>query len=182
MPSGWVDEVLNFWFGELSEPAWFRKDPAVDETIVQRFSGLHDDLATRQPSILTQDGRTALAAVIALDQFPRNMYRGSAKAFATDALARTVARSALVAELDAGMTKHERLFLYLPFEHSEDAADQDLSVRLISALGDPELTRYAVAHKDIVDRFGRFPHRNAALARESTAEEIAFLQQPGSSF
>jgi len=127
-----------------------------------------------------------LALVVVLDQFSRNLFRNDARAFAQDALARECAREALARGDDASLLPVERMFLYLPFEHSEDRADQELSLRLMSQLDAFEDTRgiseWALKHKVIVDRFGRFPHRNAALGRRSTAEEIEFLKTPGSGF
>lgn len=123
-----------------------------------------------------------LAALIVLDQFPRNMFRDTPRAFATDPLALALARQMVDAGLDRDFSKDERMFLYLPFEHSEQAADQARCCALFALLEDSELLRYAQAHKDIIDRFGRFPHRNATLGRSSTHEEIEFLKQPGSSF
>jgi uncharacterized protein (DUF924 family) len=113
---------------------------------------------------------------------PRNMFRGSPRAFGTDSLARWIAEAAVAMGFDEGMTKEERSFLYLPFEHAEDAKAQERCVALMAALRDPELTKWAQAHKDIIERFGRFPHRNEILGRQSTEEEIEFLKQPGSSF
>ena len=177
----WVREVLGYWFSDLTRDQWFRKDDRVDEVIRSRFTHLYKGLADQdQPAPLTP--RLALATVIVLDQFPRNMFRGTPRAFATDSQALGVARAALAARLDASLTTFERLFLYLPFEHSEDRDDQRTAVALIGALGDPELTRYAIAHQTIIDRFGRFPHRNTILGRTSTPEEIAFLEQPDSAF
>jgi uncharacterized protein (DUF924 family) len=178
----WVAEVLGFWFGELTEEAWFRRDEAVDRDIARRFAGLHREIAAATHPRPDLTPRLALATILVLDQFPRNIHRGTPAAFASDDLARTVAEAALRAGLDSVLDKHGRLFLYLPFEHSENADDQRRAVELISALGDAELTRYAVAHRVIIDRFGRFPHRNAILGRVSTPEETAFLQQPDSSF
>ena len=126
--------------------------------------------------------RSALAAILALDQFPRNLFRGQARAVATDLQALQLSRNAVGRGHDAGLGVHERLFLYLPFEHSESAADQARAVALISGLGDGEYTRFALAHQDIITRYGRFPHRNEALGRPSSGDELAFLKQPGSSF
>lgn len=179
---GWVGEVLSFWFEELKPAQWFKRDDAVDRAILIRFLDLHASLAGLPPPPASMGVRTFLAATIVLDQFPRNIYRGSAKAFASDPEARAIAQAAIDAELDRGLGTDERLFLYLPFEHSESRDDQVMSVALISALGSAEYTRYAEAHKAIIDRFGRFPHRNAVLGRTSSAEEIAFLKEPMSSF
>jgi uncharacterized protein (DUF924 family) len=130
----------------------------------------------------THQPRTLLATVIVLDQFSRNMFRGNPRAYAADPLARRLARQAIAQGLDAGLRREERLFLYLPLEHSEDRADQARSVELFSTLGREDWTRYALAHKAVIDRFGRFPHRNAVLGRESTPEEIVALQDPMNSF
>jgi uncharacterized protein (DUF924 family) len=178
----WVGEVLGFWFEELSSEDWFRMDAALDERIRTRFLDLHLAMRWAPLAAALASPRTALATVIVLDQFPRNMFRGAAGAFAADEAARKVADAAVERGYDQELTLRGRHFLYLPFEHSESAADQERSVALISSLGDAELTRYAVAHKVIIDRFGRFPHRNAALGRTSTSEELAFLATPASSF
>jgi uncharacterized protein (DUF924 family) len=178
----WIGEVLSFWFDDVGPEAWFRKDAAVDEQIRARFLILYEVLAKWPPSDALASPNRALATVLVLDQFPRNLFRGSAQAFATDALAREVATGAVAKGFDGGFDKDRRLFFYLPFEHSEDKADQVRSVELISSLGDADLAGWAARHKAVVDRFGRFPHRNAVLGRASTPEEEAFLQQPGSSF
>jgi uncharacterized protein (DUF924 family) len=182
LPAGWVDQVLAFWFGELTPQAWFKPDPALDTICRDRFLDIHEALAANPPESTTMDARTALAAIIALDQFPRNMFRGTPRAFATDPQALAFARAGVDRGLDGGFTKDEKAFFYLPFEHSEDAAAQARSVRLFEATGDPEYAKYAIAHKVIIDRFGRFPHRNAILGRPSTPEEVEFLKQPGSGF
>ena len=117
-----------------------------------------------------------------LDQFSRNLFRGSPRAFAADPIARKLARRAVDNQLDTDLESDERYFLYLPFEHSEDPRDQALAVKLISQLGNSEWTKYALAHQRLIDRFGRFPHRNATLGRESTAEEIAAMKEPMGSF
>jgi uncharacterized protein (DUF924 family) len=177
----WVRETLEFWFSELNESDWWRKSDTVDATIRARFLGVHQGLAANDAAGV--DGpRPVLAGVVVLDQFSRNMFRNTPRAFAADPLARRLARQAISQGFDAGLRPEERLFLYLPFEHSEDRADQAISVELISRLGRDDWTRHALAHQAIVDRFGRFPHRNAVLGRESTAEEVAALREPMSSF
>jgi uncharacterized protein (DUF924 family) len=178
----WVDEVLRFWFTELTYEQCFKKDDAVDRQIGERFGAIHQRLAADPGSIDTAAPRALLAAIVVFDQFPRNLYRGTAQAFATDPVARRLANAAVDSGIDVTLSKRERIFVYLPFEHSENTADQVRSVTLLGALGDAELDKYAVAHKVIIDRFGRFPHRNAALGRVSTSEEIAFLKEPMSSF
>lgn len=174
----WVAEVLSFWFGELTPADWFAKSDALDATIRLRFAALHARLVAGQAPTLEATPRMLLATVVVLDQFSRNLHRGDARAFAADPQARTLARRALDTGADRALSPAERLFLYLPFEHSEDRADQALAVRLISQLGDPGWTRYAEAHRDIIERFGRFPHRNEVLGRASSDEELALLQSP----
>jgi uncharacterized protein (DUF924 family) len=142
---------------------------------------LHEAAAAGQLSHWADEPRSCLALVIVFDQFPRNMFRGAARAFATDALARAAARVILERDWDKPMTQSEQLFAYLPFGHSESLADQDLSCELMKDFGEEQL-RYALRHREIVQRFGRFPHRNGVLGRESTAAEIEFLKQPGSGF
>jgi len=178
----WVGEVLRFWFEELEREAWFRKSEVTDELIRSRFLNLHERVAALPADAALTSPRRALATVIVLDQFPRNMFRGTPRAFATDHKAVEVARGAVERGLDKAFDKDGRAFMYLPFEHSEDLADQERAVELFTPLGDAEYTRYAIAHRDIIARFGRFPHRNAILGRTSTPEEEEFLKQPGSAF
>lgn len=178
----WVSDVLQFWFEELGRKAWFVKDEAIDAACRERFAPLIDEINAQPVGDSVTSPEHALASVIVLDQFTRNVYRGMPRAFAYDELARGIARLAIAVGLDQRIPAEQRIFLYLPFEHSEALADQYRSVELISALGDEEFTRYAGAHRDVIERFGRFPHRNAILDRPSTPEEAAFLAQPGSSF
>ena len=135
-------------------------------------------VAAAPEDVLLANTKTALAA----DQFSRNMFRGTPVAFANDAKALAIARKAIAKDFAVALSGDEQLFLYLSFEHQENVDAQARSVELISALGDPELTKYAQAHKDVIDRFGRFPHRNAILGRISTVEELEFLKGQGSSF
>lgn len=178
----WVGDVIRFWLEETPHQARFKRDDALDADITRRFADVFDQVRASPPASATTDPRVALATVILLDQFSRNMFRGSPRAYACDPTALAIAREAVAAGLDRALDKDGRLFLYLPFEHSENLADQDRSVALIADLGDADLDHYAVAHRDIIKRFGRFPHRNAALARASTPDEIEFLKQPGSAF
>ena len=183
------DAVLRFWFGEApgaSRPEWFRKDARFDGEIRERFGALHAAAAKGGCDTWRVSAESLLALVIVLDQFSRNLYRDDARAFAQDAHARDCAAQALERGDDLTLLPVQRGFLYLPFEHSEDLRDQERSVELFTTLEAFEPTRglsgWAVKHRDIVERFGRFPHRNAALGRPSTAEEVAFLLQPGSRF
>lgn len=178
----WADEVLRFWFTELSRQQWFAGGAQLDEQVLSRFLDVYRMVAAAPEDVLLADTRTALAAVIVLDQFSRNMFRSTPRAFANDAKALSIAQKVLAKGFAGALSSEEQLFLYLPFEHQENVDAQARSVELISALGDPELTKFAQAHKDVIDRFGRFPHRNGILGRTSTAEELEFLKGQGSSF
>ena len=177
-----IEEVLKFWFDELSPDDWFKSDETVDSHIRERFGELHEALQEQVPQSWRSDARAYLAAVIVLDQFPRNMYRGASRAFATDDAALSLAKEALVRGFDRELSIVERKFLYMPFEHSENSAEQARSIELFGTLGNELDLDYARRHKEIIDRFGRFPHRNAALGRISSPEEIEFIKEPGSSF
>ena len=171
-----IADVLGFWLHEVGKDGWYKADDAVDAAIRDRFGALWEDarLGRLHDWPLTAEG--ALACLIVTDQFPRNMYRGHHRAFATDPLARAVARDALARQLDRNFPGAERQFFYLPFEHSEDPADQEIAVALMSdRMRDDEHVLHARAHREVIRRFGRFPFRNAALGRESTPEEEAFL-------
>jgi uncharacterized protein (DUF924 family) len=174
MQSDWVEQVLRYWFEELQPAAWFRKDELVDAAIRERFGALYEELAQIRPEQLATP-LECVAAVIVLDQFPRNMFRGSPRAFATDALALSIARHAIATGLDEQLTQQQRLFLYMPFQHSEDREVQARSIEVFTRLGIAENVDYALRHKEIIDRFGRFPHRNAVLGRASTEAEREFL-------
>jgi uncharacterized protein (DUF924 family) len=174
MQSDWAQQVTRYWFEELPPEAWFRKDTRVDDAIRERFAALHDEIARIRPEQLTTP-RDCLAAVIVLDQFPRNMFRGSPRAFATDALALSISQHAIAAGLDQQLDRQQRWFLYMPFQHSEDRAVQVRSIELFTQLNDPENLGYAQRHKEMIDRFGRFPHRNEVLGRVSTPEEAQFI-------
>lgn len=173
----WVTEVLDFWFDVLGEAGWYAKSDGIDARIRARFLSLHQRLVADDGCVAAAP-RALLAAVIVLDQFSRNLFRGTPRAFAADPIARRLARTAISQGFDTAMKNQERLFLYMPFEHSEDREDQTLAVNLITRLGNESWTRDAIAHQAIIDRFGRFPHRNAILHRPSSAEEVELLQQP----
>ncbi len=185
------DDVLDFWFGPretrvAARAEWFRKDEAFDAEIRRRFGDLHARAARRELEAWRASPEPLLALVVVLDQFSRNLYRGDARAFAQDAHALECAREELKRGDDLSLRPVERQFLYLPFEHSENLDDQDVGVermRSLEAFAETRgLTEWAERHRVIVRRFGRFPHRNAALGRTSTADEAEFLKQPGSSF
>jgi len=181
-PKPWVGEVLKFWFEETQPEQWFKKDAAFDAAVRSRFFDLHAELAVQAQQELLGDERSALAALIVFDQMSRNMFRDTPAAFASDAVALSLAREAVARGFDRGFSKAQRLFFYLPFEHAEDRQAQARCVELMASLDDPELTKWATDHQGIIDQFGRFPHRNAILGRTSTREELEFLEQTGSSF
>lgn len=173
--TGWAEDVLCFWFTELQPNDWFGGATKVDDAIRSRFSRLYQALQASPLLPSSLDARALLAAVIVFDQFPRNLFRKSAAAYATDARALELARHAVATGKDRSLQDQERHFLYMPFMHSEDRAMQAESVRLFSGLS-TDGSKWARHHRAIVERFGRFPHRNALLGRESTSEEIEFLK------
>lgn len=176
------EEVLNFWFSEIEPRQWFIKDEAFDRLLSERFSGLLKQAAAGELYDWREDGRGRLAEVIVLDQFSRNIYRDSAAAFAQDPMALVLAQEAVAAGTLSGLNADERAFLLMPYMHSESRrihGQAEILFREYTPEGNYE---YELKHKAIVDRFGRYPHRNAILGRSSTAEELEFLQQPGSSF
>jgi uncharacterized protein (DUF924 family) len=177
----WVGEVLDFWFREVGEDHWFAPSSELDRRIHRRFLALHERIVLSDARDLAGP-RPMLAAIIVLDQFSRNIFRGTPRAFAADATARRLAQQVIASGFDAVMTPAERYFVYLPFEHSEDREQQALSVRLTGQLGNENWTSFAQAHRRMIDRFGRFPHRNAILGRTSTAEELEVLKEPMGSF
>ncbi len=178
-------DVLTFWFGTADlagkidrRAVWFRATPEFDAALVERY---RDALARAAAGEIDQlqDGREdCVSLILMLDQFPRNIFRGTARAFASDAKARRVARHAIARGFDRGLHLWPRTFIYLPFEHSEDLADQERGVALFRSLGDPRTLDSALAHRDTIRRFGRFPHRNAALGRANTPEEEDYLRNP----
>jgi uncharacterized protein (DUF924 family) len=181
-----ADEVLDFWFA--GDPAahrkvWFQKNAEFDDAC-SRFADALRDAREGAFDHWTDTPRGTLALIVLLDQFSRNLYRGSPESFAADAKALAIARAAVAQGVDQRLGPVERMFIYLPFEHSEDLADQDESVRLFAklreALGEDSI-RYCESHRDVIRRFGRFPHRNTALGRVSTPDELAYLAHPARS-
>jgi uncharacterized protein (DUF924 family) len=171
-------EVLDFWFKETPQEKWFATDPAFDSEIRRRFESVWHLGVSGELADWEQQPNGALALILLLDQFPRNMFRGTAEAFASDAMAREVAKRAVAQKRDLEVPEGIRSFFYLPLTHSEALADQEASVRLTKErLGEKHFSYpYALAHKAAIERFGRFPARNAALGRTSTSEELAFLK------
>lgn len=175
MKDGWQNEILDFWFGELTAKDWFTGGAELDVKIRERFGPLYEELRVKLDPKSIGDARTALAAIIAFDQFPRNIHRGQAAAFATDDVAIEIARNAVTRNFDQGMTNEEKQFLYMPFMHSEISADQERCVDLFRSLDNEDALKYALEHRDIIQQFGRFPHRNKALGRETSEAERKFM-------
>ncbi len=171
VPDDWAEQLIACWFEEHGENDWFGGGAAFDALLASRFAGWRTSLREQPLAQFTIGAATALAAVILFDQLPRNIHRDTAEAFATDHIARAISRHAVARCFDTALTPTERLFLYLPFEHSEDVQDQAEAVRLISALGNDGWTEFALNHQAVIDQFGRFPHRNAALGRSNRAGE-----------
>jgi len=172
------NDVLSFW-RNAGYDKWFQRDDAFDAEFKRRFHDAHLAAARGEHEQWLDTADGALALLILLDQFPRNCFCGCAHSYATDGLARNYARRAIDAGFDLRVDAALRMFFYLPFEHSEAMADQDYSIELFGGIGDEELMKYAALHRDLIARFGRFPHRNAALGRESTQEELDYLASGG---
>ena len=171
-------EVVSFW-RDAGPDCWFTKNAAFDDQIRERFFETYEAAAAGKLSGWEHSAQDALALLILLDQFPRNMFRGDARAFATDPLARAIAAGAIVRGFDSQVPADLRSFFYLPFEHSEDLADQERGIAFYKAVGNADGLKWAEIHADIIRRFGRFPHRNAVLSRATTPEEQKFLDDGG---
>lgn len=167
----WVDALLHFWFAEVGEQGWWGHDPALDALCADRWLALWEEKRREPAASFLARADEALAAIILFDQMPRNMFRGTPRAFSTDPLARAIAHGAVAQGFDIQIGGSGRAFFYMPFMHSEAMADQTLSVRLFEGLGDARSLEFARRHHDIIACHGRFPHRNAALGRESRPEE-----------
>jgi uncharacterized protein (DUF924 family) len=174
----WRADVLRFWFG-LKPEQWWNGGPELDERIRRQFLGLWEEKRQLPVDLFLDDPLTALAGVILFDQFPRNMFRGAADAYSTDPVALGIAKQAVGQGLDKRLAPDERKFLYMPFQHSEKLDDQNRAVLLFTELGDDHQLGYARHHHDIIERFGRFPHRNTVLGRASRPEEIAAGAEKG---
>ena len=172
------NDVVGFW-RNAGPPKWFKKSAAFDEAIRLKFEPSHHRAARGEYDAWVESAEGTLALLILLDQFPRNLFRNSAHAFATDPKARSIARAAVERGFDRQVDAALRNFFYLPFEHSEDLADQDYGLALCAEAGDADSLRWAGLHRDIIARFGRFPHRNGALGRATTADEQEFLDEGG---
>lgn len=175
-------DVLKFWFDDLQPKQWWVKDENLDEQIRERFSEVHAQACRCELFSWRSEPKGRLAEIIVLDQFSRNMYRGQPEAFMQDALALALAQEAVSSRADRALSQMERNFLYMPYMHSESLAVHDVAVTLFRENGIESGLEYERKHREIIERFGRYPHRNEALGRESTPEELEFLKQPGSRF
>lgn len=177
-----AQRVLDFWFKEISPEKWFQKDPHFDETVKSLFLGIYEEATAGTTASWRKTAEGRLAEVIVLDQFPRNMFRDTPQAFATDEIAQNLAREAVRLGDDQMLSPAQKAFLYMPYMHSESKKLHQEAVRLFSQKGLEDNLKYEILHKEIIDRFGRYPHRNKILGRKSTPDELEFLKQPNSSF
>jgi uncharacterized protein (DUF924 family) len=175
-------EIHHFWFSEITPAQRWKVDTAFDQLIRERFAAVHEQANRCELYTWRHEPKGRLAEIIVLDQFSRNMFRGTPAAFASDNLALALAQEAVAVGADQALTAEERVFLYMPYMHSESKAIHAVALKLFEANGIQNNIDFELRHKAIVDRFGRYPHRNEILGRTSTAEEIEFLKQPGSSF
>jgi len=173
----WAAALLDFWFNQVGEEGWYSHDPALDQHCIDRFAVLWSEKRTLPSENFLDRADDALAAVLLFDQLPRNMFRGQAQAFATDPIAREVARGAIALGYDIQIGGAGRLFFYMPFQHSEDLADQELSLSLFEGTGDDRSIDFARQHHATIARFGRFPHRNTALGRTTLPAEAAAVAE-----
>lgn len=174
--------IIDFWFNEISPSQWWQKDDEFDALIQRRFADLHAQALAGELYLWRENALGSLAEIIVLDQFSRNIYRGLAASFTADPLALALAQVAIGKGFDQALNPAQRGFMYLPFMHSESAFIQQQAIALYEGLGNENQLEFAHKHKAIIDQFGRYPHRNAILGRQSTAQELAFLEQPNSSF
>ena len=176
------DNILHFWFEEVEQSFWWKKDKTFDQLIIDRFSDIHSKACNSELTDWRQSAQGALAEIIVLDQFSRNMFRDTARAFAYDDMALKLSQQAITASHDLDLSPIENSFLYMPFMHSESVDIHEQAVTLYKKNGIQKNLDFELKHKEIIDRFGRYPHRNEILKRESTPEEIEFLKKEGSSF
>lgn len=175
-------DIINFWFREIEPSQWWVKDDEFDQTITRKFSAVHDKATKGELFEWREHPRGRLAEIIVLDQFSRNMFRDTPKAFAYDQMALVLSQEAVSLKIDLKLEPKERSFLYLPFMHSESIVIHETAEAIYRQHEDPSSLKFELMHKQIIEKFGRYPHRNEILGRESTEEEIEFLKQPGSSF
>jgi len=175
-------EILRFWFEEINSSLWWKKDEEFDQLIRTRFSDLHRQARHCELYAWRDSPEGRLAEIIVLDQFSRNLFRKSSEAFTQDPLALALSQEAIAAGDDIRLVPTQRCFMYMPFMHSESLDIHQQAVRLFEALGSKSNLEFELRHKQIIEKFGRYPHRNALLQRESTIDEVEFLKQPGSGF
>lgn len=178
----WCNEVVHFWCKTHGPDEWFTGGEPMDKKVLDTFGPLYCKLDGKIPDEAWTDPITALATVITFDQFPRNLYRKQAKAFATDPMALAVCKNAVAKGLDQGLEPHEKMFLWMPHVHSENMTDQDEAIRLLNTIADPVQLGHAEDHREIIRQFGRYPHRNECLGRTSTPEEFEWLASGGRRF
>jgi uncharacterized protein (DUF924 family) len=176
------NDIIAFWFEEIDPSKWFMKDLEFDQLLINRFSDIHQQASACELFEWRSTAKGCLAEVIILDQFSRNMFRDQPAAFAYDSLALALAQQAISATKDKELSAIERTFLYMPFMHSESLSIHDVAITLFTKNGIQSNLDFEIKHRDIIEQYGRYPHRNAILGRVSSPEEIAFLKQPGSSF
>lgn len=177
-----IDTILNFWFEELEPKQWFIKDNQLDNEIDKRFGALHQKATQGELYSWRDTAKGSLAEIIILDQFSRNIFRDQASSFAFDSMALTLAQAAISKQFDKGLNPQEKSFLYMPFMHSESLAIHNIAQQLFNQPGLEHNLDFEKKHRVIIEKFGRYPHRNQILGRTSTSEELTFLQQPNSSF
>ena len=177
-----LNQVIDFWFEEITAAQWWKKDADFDAQVTQRFASTLDAALAGELADWRVTALGRLAEIIVLDQFSRNIFRNDARSFAADPMALALAQQSVALGVDRSLPSEQRCFLYMPYMHSESRWVHERAVPLFTALGQPSNLEFELKHKAIIDRFGRYPHRNALLGRTSTAEELAFLEQPGSSF
>jgi uncharacterized protein (DUF924 family) len=174
--------VLQFWFNEITPAQWWKVNSAFDKLVAERFGDIHAQAVRAELFEWRSTAKGRLAEVIVLDQFSRNIYRGTRRAFEADTLALALAQEAVLSNVDAALSQEERNFLYMPYMHSESKQIHAVAEPLFKEKTPESIHNFELRHKAIIDRFGRYPHRNEILGRESTSEELAFLKEPGSSF
>ncbi len=175
-------DILTFWFNDIDSSKWWVKDSDFDQLIFDKFSGIHAQANHCELYEWRNTAKGRLAEIIILDQFSRNMYRDTPQSFASDSLALALSQEAIAVNADGELSEIERSFLYMPFMHSESKRIHEVAVQLYKNNGIQSNFDFEIKHKEIIDQFGRYPHRNAILGRQSTDEEIEFLKQPGSTF
>jgi len=175
-------DILDFWFSLETQPNWFAQSDQFDQSLKEKFGDILEQASKAELWSWRKNADGRLAEILVLDQFSRNIFRDTPGAFAQDSLALTLAQEAISQDLDKQLSPEQRSFLYMPFMHSESKLIHEFALKLFQRLGNPENLEYEIKHKIIIDRFGRYPHRNQILGRESTEEELSFLTQPDSSF